>query len=211
MRTVLRDAQEALRGVWTILGVFARVEGTVDRIVERYTDGIPEALGKIVLKRLSADDRRRCLVVVLDEAGLTEVYPDLPDLFTELSRFRNLVANADVSLHLGDDGIDQLMANPDPYALPFKVGIMKGLSDEPELVLEREDVIEMHDKAARLIGLLETLRVDLGHVRLRDLTKDVKDPSAWVTGVDALGPIDQSKPREPRDPVRPGVVNPPGD
>lgn len=195
-------AHEAINRVWSILGLFARAEGFVDHIVDRQTASISGRLAKIVLKRLSADDRRRCLVTVLDEAGLSAVYPDLALLFAEVAKFRNDAAHAHVSIHIDhskmEDDRSIATMNRDLSELPFKVGLAKGLGFEGDMMLEVEDIVTMHQKAYRLVGLLRTLTVDLGYTRFRDPHSDRTDPASYRTGVEVLGPVDPAHPREPR-------------
>jgi hypothetical protein len=88
--------ERLLRQVWEAVGLFALSESLVNDLIDSYTAQLPAALVKAVVKRprhLSADERKAALRAILDDRGLTAVYPDLVALYGPVATRRDSVAH----------------------------------------------------------------------------------------------------------------------
>jgi hypothetical protein len=149
---------ELLSMAWEGVGLYALAEGQVDRLLAAYTATVPERFHKILLKRLSAAERRKALEMILDDRDLTSHYPDLCALFAGVGVTRGRLAHGNlIYVEPDEEGGDDAKVERIREGLGIVGNAGSGHVSSDELELFRRE-------AERLVGLLTALNFETADV-----------------------------------------------
>jgi hypothetical protein len=127
------------------IGLCAIAEGQVMRLMEIFTAEIPEELRPILLRRLSAGERVKCLRLFLQRHQLSEHYPDLVDLLGSIGGTRNRLAHGNLIYVEPDDADDLRITEP----IGEGIGIIGTAGTEQ---LSAPELEEFSANARRVVG-----------------------------------------------------------